>query len=196
MKTFVTMGPNTNHALVSKRYLEFHGLALSALQFVPDLELGAALVRDKRADYLIACSVHPDVPRITARYFRDLFIVDTFISDSKPLAIATRAEVKRPRSLGLLEPTREYADTSRWPDIVVETKRSLNEVWDGLLRGDYDSALVYLELAERNPERMRIDEIIGSPDDAWVVFGRERVAHGKLVACRDSAFRAQLMSGA
>lgn len=193
MKTFVTMGPHTNHALVSARYLEFHGLEPSALHFVSDLEQGASRVRDGTVDYLIACSVHSDVPRITGRFFRELFIVDTFISSSKPLAIVTRTDVARPRRLGLLEPTRDYVDTSRWAEVRVEAKQSINEIWDRLLAGEYDSALVYQELAERHPEQVRIDDVIGSPDDAWIVFGRQRIADGKLIGDRDGAFRAQLM---
>lgn len=195
MKTFVTLGPNTNHSLVSERYLAFHGLEPGALRFVADLELGAAQVRSGAVDYLIACSAHADVPRITGRYFRDLFIVDTFISSSKPLAIVTRTGVSSPRSIGLLEPTRDYVDTSRWAEVRIEAKYSINEIWDRLLRDEYDSALVYRELAERHPERVRIDEVIGSPDDAWVVFGRQRVTNGGLVADRAGAFRAQLIGG-
>jgi hypothetical protein len=193
VKTFVTMGPGTNHELVSRKYLAFHGLPTAALSFVSEPWDGARLVLDGRVDYLILCSVHPDAPTITGRHFRELFIVDTFISSSKPLAILTRREVANPRRLGIFAPTRDYADTSKWSEVVVEAERSLVQIWQRLLAGEYDSALVYLEYAEGHANRVVVDQVIGSPDDAWLVFGRERASDGGPVVCRDSVLSRQIV---
>jgi hypothetical protein len=183
----VTIGPGTNHDVVARAYLTFHGLDGGHLGFVALPEQGVAMILRGEADFLLLCSVHPDAARITGENFRRLFIVDTFISPSKTLAVLTRRGVTRPRSIGLFGPTRPYVDTSRWEQVVEEQTGSIVTVGDQLLRGEVDSALVYLDYAERHPERFEIDEIIGSPDDAWVVFGTERAFAGEVVASRDSA---------
>ena len=36
-----------------------------------------------------------------------------------------------------------------------------------------DSGLFYLNYAERYPGQLRVDQEIGSPDDAWLVLGRK-----------------------
>jgi hypothetical protein len=187
MKTFVTMGPGTNHDLVARRYLAFHGLGPRALSFVDRPEQGAERVLEGKADYLILCSVHADAPAITGRHFRSLFIVDTFISSSKPLAVVTRKDVARPRRLGLLAPTRDYIDTAKWSDVIVEPDGSIVQIWERLLAKEFDSALVYLEYAEQFPDLVVVDREIGSPDDAWLVFGRVRASDGGLIAHKDSA---------
>ncbi len=187
MKTFVTMGPGTNHDLVARRYLGFHGLGPEALTFVDRPEQGAERVLQGKADYFILCSVHADAPAITGRHFRSLFIVDTFISPSKPLAVVTRKDVAQPRSLGLLTPTLDYADTARWSEVIAEPDGSIVQIWQRLLAGEFDSALVYLEYAEQFPDKVVVDQTLGSPDDAWLVFGRERASNGGLIADKDSA---------
>jgi hypothetical protein len=187
MTTFVTLGPGTNHELVARKYIAFHGLGAEALQFVGEPAHGARLVLQNKADYLIVCSVHPDAAGITGRNFRELFIVDAFISSSKPLAILACKDVVQPRRLGLFAPTRDYVDTSRWPEVVIETEGSIVQVWHRLLAKEYDAALVYLEYADQYPDEVVVAEVIGSPDDAWLVFGRTRASKGGLVAHRDSA---------
>ncbi len=187
MKRFVTLGPGTNHDVVARRYLDFHGVDDSVLTFVPTPEEGVDAVLDGRADYLVLCSVHPDAAGITGRHHRRVFIVDTFLSASKPLAVLTRAEVAHPRRLGLFAPTRDYVDTSPWPEVMSETEGSIVRVWQGLRDGAYDSALVYEAYADEHPGRFRVDAAVGSPVDAWVVFGRHAIPGDGFSACRDSA---------
>ena len=184
---FVTIGPGTNHDVVARAYLGLHGLDGGHLAFVAMPDAGVAMILRGEADFLLLCSVHPDAARITGENFRRLFIIDTFISPSKTLAVLTRRGVARPRSLGLFGPTRPYVDTSRWEQVVEEQAGSIVTVGEALLRGTYDSALVYLDYAERYPDRFDITEVIGSPDDAWVVFGTQRASTGGVVAAPDSA---------
>jgi hypothetical protein len=165
------------------------------LGFFADPDDGVARVKAGEAEFLILCSVHPDAARITAQDFRRFFILDTFISPSKTLAVLTRKGVAQPRSIALFGPTQDYVDTSRWDEVIVETTGSIVTVAERILAGGCDSALLYLEYAERYPDRFDVAELIGSPDDAWLVFGTNRASDGGLVACRDSAV-ARAVSGA
>lgn len=182
---FVTIGPHTNHDFVARLYLAFHGIPEQSLAFVADGRAGAARVLDGEADYLVLCSVHPQAAEITGRYFTSLFIVDTFISSSKPLAIVRRRGRPR-RCLGVFAPTLPYIDESAWPEICVETEGSIVQVSAHLLAGKYDAALVYRDFVEGDPEHFELDRVIGSPDDAWLVFGRERAAAHGPVICSES----------
>lgn len=184
----VTLGPGTNHELVARAYCDFHGLDPAvSLGFFEEVDDGVRRVLDGEADYLLLCSVHPDAARITALHFRRLFIIDTFISPSKTLAVLTRRGVGVARSLAVFAPTRDYVDCARWPEVIEETQGSIVTVANRLLSGGCDSALVYLEYAERHPDLLEVTEVIGSPDDAWLVFGTRRAWQGRIVAHRDSA---------
>ena len=190
---FITLGPaGTNHEFVARKYIGFHQLSKATLRLSDTATAGAEAVRDGAADYLIVCAVHPDTPDIVGRFFREVFIVDTFISPSLPLAVLTRADVKKPRSIGVLHPsTTEYIDTSKWDVVSKITTGSLHTVADGLLEGRYDSGLVYLNYAHRYPRELRIDQEIGSPDDAWLVLGRKRTFADPILAWKDAPITKQ-----
>jgi len=190
--SIVTLGPDgTNHALVAAKYLAFHGLPAEALRLVATIDGGLEEVRGGTADYLIVCAVHPDAPRAVGRYFREVFVVDAFISPSRPLAVLSRTEVAVPKSIGILHPaTSDYVDTTKWQRVDRITTGSLHDVAKGLLDGRYDSGLVYLSYAEAYPDRLRVDEELGSPDDAWLVLGRQRTYSHPIQAWPDSPARA------
>jgi hypothetical protein len=46
-----------------------------------------------------------------------VFVVDTFIYPTKALAVLTRREVERPRTLGLVPATAGYIDRGDWEEI-------------------------------------------------------------------------------
>jgi hypothetical protein len=196
---FATLGPSgTNHEFVAKKYIDFHrdfhGFHQATLILSDTAMAGAEAVRDGVADYFIVCAVHPDTPNIVGHFFREVFIVDTFISPSLPLAVLTRADVTEPRSLGVLHPaTTNYIDTCKWQTVCKITTGSLHTVADGLLRGRYDSGLVYLNYAQRYPDQLRVDQEIGSPDDAWLVLGRKRTYVDPILAWRDSPIATQFV---
>ena len=180
---FVTLGPaGTNHEMVTKNYLSFRGLASATIALVDDFYEGLSMMTNGRADFMVQVAVHPDCADVvaSAHFAHGVHIVDTFISPSKELAILTRAEVETPRTLALQPATRRYADLTRWNELIPVA--SIMAVADGLLSGDYDSGLTTLELAERHPDRLRVDARIGSVDDPWLVFGKRRVSDGELVA--------------
>jgi hypothetical protein len=183
---FATLGPaGTNHELVTKRYLAFHRFDAARLELVQDFDGAIEGLRAGRFDYVVQCAVHPDTPRILGANFRDVFAVDAFISPSRDLAILTRKDVLNPKSIGLvLSATESYADLARWTE--KHGGPSIPAIFDNLLNGHYDSALVYLDYAARYPDRFRVDEVIGSPDDVWIVYGRTRASNGDLLAWPDS----------
>ena len=92
----------------------------------------------------------------------------------------------QPRRFGLFAPTRDYVDTSRWPEVVIGTEGAIVQVWHRLLAKEYDAARVHLEYVDQYPDEVVVDELIGSPDDAWLVFGRIRASKGGLVVHHDS----------
>lgn len=186
--SIVTLGPpGTNHEFVTRKYLAFQGLPAEALTLAASTEEAVSVLREGAAEYLVICAVHPDTPRVVGGSFRELFIVDTFVSPSLPLAVLTRREVARPRSIGVLHPsTTDYVDSERWEQVVRFTTGTLHDVGQALLRGEIESGLVYQRLADEYPERLRVDEVIGSPDDAWLVLGRERAYRDPLLAWPDS----------
>ena len=190
---FSTLGPSgTNHELVARKYVDFHKLRDATLRLADTATAGVEAVRDGVADYFILCAVHPDTPNLVGRFFREVFIVDTFISPSLPLAVLTRADVDKPRSIGVLHPaTTDYIDTSKWEQVTKITTGSLHTVADGLLKGRYDSGLVYLNYAHRYPGQLRVDQEIGSPDDAWLVLGRKRTFVDPILAWKDGPISTQ-----
>lgn len=191
---FVTLGPSsTNHALVSERYLKFRELPAEDLGYVASPQEGFRAVDAGEADYFILCAVHPETPLVVGQAFSRVFIVDTFIAPSHPLAVVARADVANPKSIAVLSPsTRAYEDLSRWEHVVEVTSGTLHDVLDGLLDGRYDAAVVYASCVTQYPDRLRLVRALGSPDDAWLVLGRERTAASGLLACAQSPITDQI----
>ena len=184
---FVTLGPaGTNHDLVTRNYQAFHGLADAEVVLVDDFGEGLAMLAARQADFMVQVAVHPDCAATVSKAHFDhgIHIVDVFISPSRELGILTRAEVARPKRLALQPATSGYADLSAWPEHV--PAGSIMRVAESLLDGTVDSGLTALELAERHPERFRIDAVIGTVDDPWLVYGRGRVAAAGVVAWPES----------
>jgi hypothetical protein len=191
---FTTLGPpGTNHEFVTRKYLGFHGLAATAdLQLSASVDEAVERLRAGMADYFVLCSVHPDTPRAVGRHYREMFVVDSFISPSLPLAVLTRTDIEQPTSIGVLHPsTTDYIDASKWDRVVQITTGTLHTVAEGLLAGRYDSGLIYRNYAERFPDRLRVDQDLGSPDDAWLVLGRERTFAEPVQAWRDAPIARQ-----
>jgi hypothetical protein len=175
-KILATLPAGTNHDFVARRYAGAHGLAPEPLGCEsPRAALQAVL--DFRADRALICAAHPDAPALPAEFHKRLFVVDAFVSSSKPLALVSRAQIAKPFSVGLFVATMGLADLSRWKEIVVERQGTIADVEARLAKGAYDSALVYRDFLDRAPG-YRLEEDIDSPDDAWIVFGRERIKPG------------------
>ncbi|MFM0045624.1 hypothetical protein PQR05_34205 [Paraburkholderia sediminicola] len=150
---------------------------------VLDFDSAAQIVMNGDADYIVQVAVHPSTTEIVARYRKQLFVIDAFVSESRDMAVVTRIDVNRPASLALQPATRDYVNTEGLR-LIAET--STASVADGLLAGKYESGLTYTSLAVDNPGRFRIDERVGTVDDPWIVYGRHRLSDGKVVTWKDS----------
>lgn len=185
MTVFATLGPaGTNHELVTRLYLAHHGLDAARIVLVGDFAEAVAALRAGTVDHIVQCAVHPETPRTLGKNFRDVFAIDSFVAPGKPLAILTRSDVETPRSIALVSPaTDSYADLGRWERRCPEV--SIPVIVEKLLSGAYDSGLVHLEAATRHPGRFRVEEVIGAPDDVWIVYGRERLCTDGILARAD-----------
>ncbi len=187
---FVTLGPaGTNHDQVTRTYLAFRDLAASPVLFVEDFDDALALVDHGDADYILICGVHPQCAATVGKgsFAHGIHVMDVFISPSQPLAIVSRIGIEAPRSLALQPATESYTDLSAWPEKVYEG--SILAVAEGLLAGRWDSGITLLKIAEENPDRLRVDRPIGSPDDPWLVLGKTRISNGAIIAWPEAPIR-------
>jgi hypothetical protein len=194
---FLTLGPSgSNHEFVTARYIQHHGLdGRASMALVLSFDEAARMVIDGEADYIVQVAVHPSTADIVAKYRKQLFVIDAFVSASKDMAVVTRVDVDLPRTLALQPATRDYVNTD---GLTLIPETSTASVANGLLSGKYESGLTYSSLATENPTRFRIDEQIGTVDDPWIVYGRERLSDGQVVAWKESpaaqAFHAQTIT--
>ena len=86
----------------------------------------------------------------------------------------------KPHTVAIQPATESYGNLEQWEEIV--PVKTIVTITEGLLAGEYDSVLTSLELAEKYPERFRVDQHIGTVDDAWLAFGKRRISDGDLVA--------------
>jgi hypothetical protein len=181
--TFITLGPSgTCHEAALRRYLEFQGLQDVQIVLVEDLLGAIEQVRDRQDTFLVQCSAHLHVHLVTERYFREVFVADTFIYPTKELALLIRTDVENPSSLGIVSATRGYTDLTRWPEIIDEPSKPV--VARHLLAGDYDAGLTHLHYAREHPDVLRVEEIYGAVDTTWVVYGRRKRFHGAVIGQR------------
>jgi hypothetical protein len=180
-----TLPAGTNHDFVARRYAASRDFAPEPLACASPRDALQAVL-DKRADFAMICAAHPDAPALPAEFHKRLYVVDAFVSASKPLALVSRAQIAKPFSVGLFVATLGLADLQRWTDIVVERTGTIADVQARLAKGAYDSALVYRDFLDRVPG-YRLEAEIDSPDDAWIVFGRERLRSGSTARSPDAS---------
>jgi hypothetical protein len=178
--TLVTLGPEgTCHERAAREYMAFQGVEDYAIEFIYDFFDGLEMIRGRDDAFLIQCSAHPLVHEITEHYWKEVFVVDTFIYPTKALAILARQEVERPRSLGLVPATAGYIERDAWEEIVDVVSKPV--VAEELLAGRYDAGLTHLEHLEANPEELRLEEEIGEIDTTWVVYGTKKRFEGSVI---------------
>jgi hypothetical protein len=178
--TVITLGPTgTCHERATRAYMEFQGIADYGVEFIEDFFDGLELVRGRDDAFLIQCSAHPLVHKVTERYWDEVFVVDTFIYPTKALAVLSRREVEKPKTLGLVPATAGYIDEGDWEEIVDVASKPI--VARELLEGRYEAGLTHLEHAERHPEQLRVDQVIGEIDTTWVVYGTRKRFQGEVI---------------
>jgi hypothetical protein len=176
----VTLGPaGTCHERAVRSYAAFQGLDDYEMGFIADFLGGLEQIRGRDDAFLVQCSAHPKVHEVTERYWREVFVVDTFIYPTKHLVLLSRREVERPRSIGIVPATKGYVDLSQWEEVIDVQSKPI--VAEGLLRGDYDSGLTHLEHVEEHEDLFRLDLDIGEIDTTWVVYGTKKRFEGDVI---------------
>jgi hypothetical protein len=178
--TLLTLGPTgTCHERACRRYMEFQGVEDYELEYIGDFFDGLELIRGKANAFLIQCSAHPLVHKVTEKYWDEVFVVDTFIYPTKALAVLARREVERPRTLGLVPATAGYIDEGEWEEIIDVQSKPI--VAEELLAGRYEAGLTHLEQLEKHPEELRLELEIGEIDTTWVVYGTQKRFRGEVI---------------
>jgi hypothetical protein len=176
----VTLGPEgTCHERAVRRYMDFQEVEDFEIEFIRDFLDGLERIRGQENAFLIQCSAHPKVHEVTERYWREVFVVDTFIYPTKHLVVLTRREVERPRSLGIVPATKGYVDLSQWDEIIDVVSKPV--VGEELLEGRYDSGLTHMEHFEEHEDELRLDLDIGEIDTTWVVYGTQKRFEGEVI---------------
>jgi hypothetical protein len=178
--TLVTLGPGgTCHERAAIEYMEFQGVEDFEIRLIDDFFDGLEWIRGKDNAFLVQCSAHPKVHEVTERYWAEVFVVDTFIYPTKALAVLSRREVERPRTLGLVPATAGYIDRGEWDEIVdVQSKPIIAKE---LLAGRYQAGLTHLEHLDAHPNELRLVEEIGEIDTTWVVYGTRKRFQGQVI---------------
>jgi hypothetical protein len=178
--TLVTLGPGgTCHERAAVEYMAFQGVEDFEIDLIDDFFDGLERIRGKDNAFLVQCSAHPLVHKVTERYWAEVFVVDTFIYPTKALAVLSRREVERPRSLGLVPATAGYIDPADWDQIIDVQSKPI--VAEGLLAGRYEAGLTHLEHLAAHPDELRLDEEIGEIDTTWVVYGTRKRFEGAVI---------------
>jgi hypothetical protein len=181
--TLITLGPDgTCHERACREYMAFQGFAADdyVFELITDFHVGLELLREAPGPtFLIQCSAHPLVHEITEKYWKEVWVVDTFIYPTKHLCVLTRREVEESRSLGIVPATKGYVDLSRWDEVIDVASKPL--VGEELLAGRYDSGLTHIEHLHEHPDELRLDLDIGEIDTTWVVYGREKRFAGEVI---------------
>ncbi|HEV7482880.1 MAG TPA: hypothetical protein VGO13_07260 [Solirubrobacterales bacterium] len=177
---FVTLGPTgTCHERAVGEYARFQGIEDYGIEFITDFFDGLELIRGRDDAFLVQCSAHPLVHKITEKYWTEVFVVDTFIYPTKHLVLLSRKEVEEPRSIGIVPATKGYIDLSQWDEVIDVASKPV--VGEGLLRGDYDSGLTHMEHFEEHSDELRLDLDIGEIDTTWVVYGTTKRFAGEVI---------------
>jgi hypothetical protein len=180
MTTMVTLGPEgTCHERAVRNYMAFQGVEEFQVEFIGDFMDGLDMIRERRDALLVQCSAHPKVHEVTERYWREVFVVDTFIYPTKALAVLSRRDIQHPRSLGLVPATAGYIDPADWETIIDVQSKPI--VAEELLEGRYDAGLTHLEHLEPHRDVLRLELEIGEIDTTWVVFGTRKRFQGEVI---------------
>jgi hypothetical protein len=176
----VTLGPaGTCHERAVRRYMGFQGVTDFEVEFIVDFMDGLERIRGREDSFLIQCSAHPRVHEVTERYWKEVFVVDTFIYPTKHLVVLSRREVEQPRSIGIVPATKGYVDLSQWEEVIDVVSKPV--VGEELLAGRYDSGLTHIEHFEEHEDELRLDLDIGEIDTTWVVYGTKKRFEGEVI---------------
>lgn len=183
----VTLGPEgTCHERAVRAYLDFQGIEDFEIEFIADFLDGLERIRGEDQRFLVQCSAHPKVHEVTERYWREVFVVDTFIYPTKHLVVLTRQEIDRARSIGIVPATKGYVDLSQWDEVIDVVSKPV--VGEELLAGRYDAGLTHIEHFEEHEDELRLDLDIGEIDTTWLVYGTKKRYDGQVIGIPSADF--------
>jgi len=186
----VTLGPEgTCHERAVREYMKFQEVDDYEIDFISDFLDGLERIRGRDDAFLIQCSAHPKVHEVTERYWKEVFVVDTFIYPTKHLVLLSRRDVEKPRSLGIVPATKGYVDLAPWEEVIDVVSKPV--VGEGLLRGDYDAGLTHMEHLEEHTDELRLDLDIGEIDTTWLVYGTQKRFEGDVIGIPSGELFAQ-----
>jgi hypothetical protein len=175
-----TLGPEgTCHERAVRRYMDFQGVEDYEIEFIADFLDGLEQIRGRENAFLVQCSAHPKVHEVTERYWKEVFVVDTFIYPTKHLVLLSRKDAEKPRSIGIVPATKGYIDLSPWEEVIDVVSKPV--VAEELLAGRYDSGLTHMEHVEEHADELRLDLDIGEIDTTWVVYGTKKRFQGEVI---------------
>jgi hypothetical protein len=178
--TVVTLGPaGTCHERAVRAYMAFQEIEDFETEFIRDFLDGLERIRGREDAFLVQCSAHPKVHEVTERYWREVFVVDTFIYPTKHLVVLTRRDIEHPRTLGIVPATKGYVELSRWEEVIDVVSKPV--VGQELLAGRYDSGLTHIEHFEEHADELRLDLDIGEIDTTWLVYGTRKRFEGEVI---------------
>ncbi len=181
--TFVTLGPpGTCHEHAVERFVAFQGLSDATVRLVPDFDAGAELVAETPGSFLVQCSAHPDVHRVTERYRHRLHVIDDFLLPAREMALVVRRDVERPRPVAGVPAARGYVERDAYDELISEPANPV--VWQGLQAGRYDAGVTIHAFVAGHDDRFRVVERFGIVDTSWVVYGHERRGDGSVIGRR------------
>jgi hypothetical protein len=171
--TLVTLGPEgTCHERACRAYMDFQGIDDYGFDFISDFLVGLDRIRGRSNALLVQCSAHPKVDEVTERYWKEVFVVDTFIYPTKHLA--GPAEPPR-RRVPALDRNRAGDQGLHRPLPLGGGRREL----EAGRRRRTDARRLRLRAdaprARRGaPDLLQLDLDIGEIDTTWVVYGTSK----------------------
>ena len=112
--TFITLGPRVRVTRTALRPT-WNSRGLRPRIVLEEDLLGAIeQVRESEDTFLVQCSAHVQVHLVTERYYREVFVVDTFIYPTKELALLVRTDGEEPGSLGIVRRRVATRTSLRW----------------------------------------------------------------------------------
>jgi hypothetical protein len=111
MIVFTTLGhTGSNHEQVTRRYLALHGIDDAAIVLIKGFDEALCRMDTGEVDCTLQAALHPSATKTAAvvHFEHDIHVIDAFVFPSRRLAVLTRADAERPRSLGLQPATEQY----------------------------------------------------------------------------------------
>lgn len=90
---FATLGPyGTCHEQATQSYIAFQEVPNAKVELINDLLEALELLHDGKVDFIIQNSAHPKVYELTEKYFREVFVIDSFLCPTTPMGVLTRRD--------------------------------------------------------------------------------------------------------